>query len=119
MSRWRSYRHQALETSPKDDSVRRTMRDGLDDLPYSVWITAGFGYDAELFESGPDRPAQSQYRGESSFCLGVSRSACNGGRRPAAFAYNKCCRQFDVVSFGCRGSFAGPQHPERGRSHRG
>jgi len=26
------------------------MRDGVGDLPYSVWITVEFGYDAELFE---------------------------------------------------------------------
>jgi predicted Co/Zn/Cd cation transporter (cation efflux family) len=34
-----------------EDRVRRAVRDGLVDLPYSVWITVEFGYDAELFES--------------------------------------------------------------------
>lgn len=38
-----------------EDRVRRGVRDGLGDLPYSRWITVGFGYDAELFELGPDR----------------------------------------------------------------
>jgi len=32
------------------DRVRRAVCDGLGDLPYSVWITVEFGYDAELFE---------------------------------------------------------------------
>lgn len=36
-----------------EDRVRRKMRDGLRDLPYSVWITVEFGYDAELFERSP------------------------------------------------------------------
>ena len=35
-----------------EDRVRRAVRDGLGDLPYSVWITVEFGYDAELFERG-------------------------------------------------------------------
>jgi predicted Co/Zn/Cd cation transporter (cation efflux family) len=34
-----------------EDRVRRAVRDGLVDLPYSAWITVEFGYDAELFES--------------------------------------------------------------------
>lgn len=34
-----------------EDRVRRTVRDGLSDLPYSAWITVEFGYDAELFEA--------------------------------------------------------------------
>lgn len=38
-----------------EDRVRRGVRDGLGDLPYTMWITVGFGYDAELFELGPDR----------------------------------------------------------------
>jgi predicted Co/Zn/Cd cation transporter (cation efflux family) len=33
-----------------EDRVRRAVREGLRDLPYSVWITVEFGYDAELFE---------------------------------------------------------------------
>jgi predicted Co/Zn/Cd cation transporter (cation efflux family) len=35
-----------------EDRVRRAVREGLRDLPYSVWITVEFGYDAELFEWG-------------------------------------------------------------------
>jgi predicted Co/Zn/Cd cation transporter (cation efflux family) len=34
-----------------EDRVRRAVRDGLGDLPYNVWLTVEFGYDAELFES--------------------------------------------------------------------
>jgi hypothetical protein len=34
-----------------EDRVRRAVSDGLGDVPYSVWITVEFGYDAELFES--------------------------------------------------------------------
>jgi predicted Co/Zn/Cd cation transporter (cation efflux family) len=33
-----------------EDRGRRNVRDGLGDLPYSVWITVEFGYDAELSE---------------------------------------------------------------------
>lgn len=33
-----------------EDRVRRAVRDRLADLPYGVWITVEFGYDAELFE---------------------------------------------------------------------
>ncbi|MDR0360453.1 MAG: cation transporter [bacterium] len=33
-----------------EDRVRRAVRDGLGDLPYSVWLTVEFGYDAELFD---------------------------------------------------------------------
>lgn len=33
-----------------EDRVRRAVRDGLGDLPYTVLITVEFGYDAELFE---------------------------------------------------------------------
>lgn len=34
-----------------EDRVRRAVRDGLAELPYNVWITVEFGYDAELFQS--------------------------------------------------------------------
>ncbi len=34
-----------------EDRVRRAVRDGPGYLPYSVWITVEFSYDAELFES--------------------------------------------------------------------
>lgn len=35
-----------------EDRVRRALRDGLRDLPYTVWITVEFGHDAKLFERG-------------------------------------------------------------------
>lgn len=47
--RWRSYCHPGPETSPAKTGSA-AMRDGVGDLPYSVWITVEFGYDAELFE---------------------------------------------------------------------
>ncbi|MDR2986941.1 MAG: cation transporter [Nocardiopsaceae bacterium] len=34
-----------------EDRVRRAVRDALEDLPYDVWISVEFSYDAELFES--------------------------------------------------------------------
>src|SRR5262249_12706302 len=32
-----------------EDRVRRAVRDRLRDLPYDVWVTVEFSYDAELF----------------------------------------------------------------------